>query len=424
MAQQAREHRLIPEYTENFFKKAFTKIGGKFRELKDGFLAIDSVPYELRKIAQDDNFKKSYGQLIKRYPKVTFDKEIAFKNPDVEFISFGHSLFEAVMVWIKINLSDSLINGATFIDPDGKMNGYILFYEGEIKDGTGSVAGKRLFSFYVNEEKVRPIPPAIIWDLEEEHHLDNSTVDIESLKNKTVKFVIQKIEEYKEEILEERNRQASIKEKYGIKSLEYLILKLDGDLISLYARKEMGENVNLAIRNKEERKKEYERALNELKEKINKEKSLTMSMPHFIGIIRVKPKETIDKAMQTDEEIERLGMQIAMEYERKKERMPEDVSSENLGFDIRSKDEDGNIRYIEVKARKERRAVALTKNEWFKATRFKDEYYLYAVMNATKNPGLYIIQNPAKELNPEEKIEVVRYVVPFKELKEKGEIKL
>ncbi|MCD6472213.1 DUF3883 domain-containing protein [Candidatus Aerophobetes bacterium] len=424
MAQQAREHRLIPEYTENFFKKAFIKIGGKFHNLKDGFLAIDSVPYELRKIAQDDKFKRSYGQLIRRYPKVTFDKEIAFKNPDVEFISFGHPLFEAVMVWIKTNLSDSLINGATFTDPDGKMNGYILFYEGEIKDGTGNVAGKRLFSFYVNEEKVRPIPPAIIWDLEEEHHLDNSTVDIESLKNKTVKFVIQEIEKYKGETLEERHRQAKIKEKYGIKSLEHLILKLDGDLISLYARKEQGENVNLAIRNKEERKKEYEKALNELKEKINKEKSLTMSMPHFIGIIKVKPKDTIDKAMQSDKEIEQIGMQIVMEYERKKGRAPEDVSSENLGFDIRSKDKNGNMRYIEVKARKEKGAVALTKNEWFKATRFKDEYYLYAIMNATKNPGLYIIQNPAKELKPEEKVEVVRYVIPFEELKEKGEIKL
>ena len=224
--------------------------------------------------------------------------------------------------------------------------------------------------------------------------------------------------------MEERHRQAKIKEKYGIKSLEHLILKLDGDLISLYARKEQGENVNLAIRNKEERKKEYEKALNELKEKINKEKSLTMSMPHFIGIIKVKPKDTIDKAMQSDKEIEQIGMQIVMEYERKKGRAPEDVSSENLGFDIRSKDKNGNMRYIEVKARKEKGAVALTKNEWFKATRFKDEYYLYAIMNATKNPGLYIIQNPAKELKPEEKVEVVRYVIPFEELKEKGEIKL
>jgi hypothetical protein len=57
MARQAQEHRLIPEYTETYFKKAFTKAGGKYRELKDGFLAIDSIPYDIRRIADEDNFK-------------------------------------------------------------------------------------------------------------------------------------------------------------------------------------------------------------------------------------------------------------------------------------------------------------------------------------------------------------------------------
>jgi len=109
-----------------------------------------------------------------------------------------------------------------------------------------------------------------------------------------------------------------------------------------------------------------------------------------------------------------------MEYEMKHGRTPEDVSSENLGFDIRSRDKQGNVRYIEVKARAERAPVALTPNEWFKARRFKDDYFLYAVMNATKVPQLYIIQNPAENLEPEEKVEVVRYVVSFKNLTSKG----
>jgi len=53
--------------------------------------------------------------------------------------------------------------------------------------------------------------------------------------------------------------------------------------------------------------------------------------------------------------------------------------------------------------------------------RFKDEYYLYAVMDAINNPRLYIVQNPAERLKPTEKIEVVRYIVLFNEIRAKGD---
>lgn len=421
MAQQAKEHRLIPEYTESYFKKAFVKSGGRLKERKDGFLSIESIPFEIRQISEGESFKKNYGQILKRYPKITFDKEIAFKTPDAEFVSFGHPLFEAVMSWVEENLMDSLINGATFIDPDGRLNGYILFYEGEIKDGTGAVAGKRLFSFYDNGTEVMPISPAIVWDLVEAEGIEEKDIDIEVLKNRVSTKVISKLTGYKEEILKERNRQAEIKEKYGIKSLEHLIWKLDGELISLYGRKESGENVDIAIRNKEERKSDYEKALKDLKIQIEQGKSLTMSMPRFIGIIRVISSKEINKAMQSDAEIEAIGMKLAMKYEIDNGRVPEDVSSENLGFDIRSIDKDGSIRYIEVKARAEIGDIALTQNEWFKAQRFKEDYYLYVVFNASIKPELYIIKHPTENLKAEERIEIVRYIIDGHEVTTKGQ---
>ena len=59
-------------------------------------------------------------------------------------------------------------------------------------------------------------------------------------------------------------------------------------------------------------------------------------------------------------------------------------------------------------------------NEWFKARRRKEGYYLYAVVNAA-SPRLYLVRNPAEELELEEKLEVVRYVVQWEEIKAKGE---
>ena len=89
-------------------------------------------------------------------------------------------------------------------------------------------------------------------------------------------------------------------------------------------------------------------------------------MPELLTVIRVIPERN---EMVEDEEVERIGMEVAMEYERQQGRVPEDVTKENLGFDIRSRGKDE----IEVKARAGEGDVALTPNERFKAKRFREQ---------------------------------------------------
>ncbi|GIW47705.1 MAG: helicase [Deltaproteobacteria bacterium] len=418
MAERAREYRLIPEYVEEFFKRAFIKAGGKFRETKNRFIAIDSVPYEIRKIAESPEFKNRYGIVIKRYPKATFDKDTAFKNPDAEFISFGHPLFEALLKWVVDKYGEETKRGAVFKDPSGRLNGYIWFYMGEVRDGKGEIAGRKIMAIYDYENEIKELNPAVLWDLVPAKNSKN-LINTEKEKDKLLGFAIQSVEKYKEEISQERKRQAEIKEKYGLKSLEYLIGKLDAELAELYEREARGEKVDLPIRNKEEQKRRYEEARKELEKEIEQEQSLLISMPELLTVIRVVPEKN---EMEESEEIERIGMEIAMEYEREHGRFPEDVSKENLGFDIRSKDEStGETRYIEVKARAGEGEVALTPNEWFKAKRFRNQYFLYVVVNAVTNPTLYIIRNPAENLTPEQKVEIVRFIVPVDEWKKKKE---
>jgi len=262
--------------------------------------------------------------------------------------------------------------------------------------------------------------PSVIWDLEESKGEPVPSENITTLKKRVLDILHPEMEKYLKEILNERLRQAAIKEKYGIKSLNILIRELDDDILALYGRQERGENVDLALRNKIERKREYERDLDKLQQDIEQEKTLSMSTPRFVGILRVKPKEPMGEAMVSDLEIERIGMAYVMRYEMDSGREPEDVSAENLGFDIRSWEKNGTTRYIEVKARKGQGAVALTQNEWFKAKRFGREYYLYVVYQTTTKPELYIIQNPAETIQPEEKIETVRYYIHQNIIIEKG----
>jgi len=416
-ADKAKEYKLNPEYVEEFFIRVFNKAGGKFKEIKDGFIKIESIPLEIRKIAEDIDFKNKYGLLMDRYPKMTFDKDLAFKNPDTEFISFGHPLLEATLIWVEKKYSSKLRRGAVFEDPSGKYNGILWFFEGEVKDGKGQIAGKKLISIYDDGHKLEEVNPSISWDFVPSKKESKDSISFQ--KGKIESFAILSLENYKESLLKERQRQAEIKQKYGIKSLNNFIGELDKDLIELYERKAKGEKVEIAIYNKEERKKHYEKALEELKIEIERECALIISKPKLLGAVYVRPKVKIPE-MFPSEEIEKIGMEMAMEYERQQNRLPEDVSKESLGFDIRSTDQKtGEIRYIEVKARAEEGDVALTPNEWFNAKRFKEQYYLYVIANAKTNPTLYIIRNPAENLKPQEMVEVVRFIVPVEEWKSK-----
>jgi SNF2 family DNA or RNA helicase len=422
ITQKAKEYRLVPEYVEGFFKKAFEKIGGEFSIKKDGFIKIDSIPYEIKQIANEFNFKSQYGELMKSYPKATFDKEKAFKNPDAEFISFGHPLLEALIEYINKNYENELKKGAVFEDPSCKYNGIVWFFEGEVKDGTGNIAGKKIMAIYDDGKNLQSINPAIVWDLIPIDEPDKSLVidknQLQERKNKAKRFSIKILEDYQKEISKERERQKEIKTKYGLKSLEYLIEELVEEILKLEERKEKGEKVDLVITNKNERKKQYEEAKQKLEKEIEQEATLAISDPKFLSAIYIKPSSSESDDMVGSEEIEKIGMNIVMEYEKSQGREPEDVSKENLGYDIRSKGKN-EIRYIEVKTRKDEGSIALTLNEKNYAERFKEQYWLYVVYNAVSNPELLIINNPAEKLKMEEKKEV-RFIITSEECKKKG----
>lgn len=417
MLKQANENRLAPEYLQDFFIKAFTRAGGIVRPKKDGTLAVEKVPREIREIGKEMRLS-----VEPQYRSVTFDKNISSRKDDVEFVSFGHPLFEATLEWVRRNLLDALRKGAVFIDPKNRLNGFIMFFEGEVTDGKDEVAGKKLIAIYDDGESLKEIDPKIIWDLEPARK--PLQVDLpKERRNLALGRALNIIEEYKEEVLKERLREAEIKKKYGIKSLEELISETKRKLANYTMRKislqKRGEIKAAAgydphIKREQEKLERYERALERLKQEIQQETHLKYASPVFVGAIYVRPQGD----MRTSQEIEKIGMEIAMQYERNHGRTPVDVSSKNLGYDVYSSG-NGEERCIEVKARADLGDVELTYNEWVTARRLGNKYWLYVVVNARENPTLYIIQNPAENLRPREKKEI-RYVVPIEEWKSKG----
>lgn len=432
---KAIENRLVPEYVEEFFKRAAKALNIKMEKGKDGLWRISSVPFEIRN--QPYGFKTKFGEVRREYAKVSFDKCKA-ANAEAEFVAMGHPLLEAVVDTILTRYGQSASEGATFIDPEGEKDGVIWFLEAEIRDGKDEVVGKRLLAVYQglehenrrveNGDEVEIsnqhylamsfINPAVLWDLKplpvesepQIKQMNHLKISIDN--NAIVSYVISGgLENYKKELLEKRQRDAKIKEKYGIRSLDSMIAESDGKLASYYERQMKGENIpEVTIQNEQRRKEDLENKRSRLQKEIEAETHLYPTDPKILSTIRVVPGH-LSTDMVSDKEVEEIGMRIAMEYERKNRRTPEDVSLQNLGYDIRSFDENENYRYIEVKARAREGAVVLTPNEWLMAQRLKGEYWLYVIVNAITNPELYLVQNPAAEFKPDEVVDIVRYII-------------
>ncbi|MEM3697682.1 MAG: helicase-related protein [Candidatus Bathyarchaeia archaeon] len=410
-ARIAKENRLIPEYIERFFIKAAEKLGLNVEMRTDGFWRVQSVPYELRN--QTFEFKTKFGEVFREYNKFSFDKEKAFKER-AEFVAPGHPLLEAVVEKVLQNFSKDLDRGAVFLDPSGSMDGFIWFLEVIISDGMGSIAGKRIFVLYQDvQNNIKQIAPSILWDLKPYDFFGSRADWLVPDEEFILSFAVERVlPNYLRELKEQRIRDAEIKRKYGVRSLHELILISEAKLLEYETRRAKGENIpDITIQNEKRNKEDLERKKGQLERQIELETNLLPSSPVILGVARVVPKVMDDDTLRKDKEVEKIGMRIAMEFERRQGRIPEDVADQNLGFDIRSEESDGNVRYIEVKARSLDGKIALTPNEWLMAHRLGKEYWLYIVINASHSPELFTIQNPAEKIKPKEEVEIVRYII-------------
>jgi superfamily II DNA or RNA helicase len=408
---RAREHRLVPEYIEQFFLRSCQLMNVTVEKRRDGLWRVPNVPYELRNVSQ--NFQNHYGQVFDKYHKLAFDKDTA-RRQEAVFVAPGHPLLETLIERLLAECEPDLRRGAVFADPDGNRDGWLWFLEVELRDGTDQIAGKRLFAVYQprNSEELHPLNSSALWDLKPLDAPDRSDPSGPPDQPVLAFAASHLLEDYRAELLALRQRDADIKQKYGVRSLEQMILESDAKLIDYDTRRANGEPVpDVEIRNEERRRDELRARKQALQEEIRRETCLQPSPPRVLGVARVVPQLTADPSMRSDAETEAVGMQVALDYELRHQRTPTDVSRENLGYDIRSAAADGSLRYIEVKARATTGAVALTPNEWLMAQRLGNDYWLYVVEHAATNPTLFTLQNPAAKLKPEEVVEIVRFVV-------------
>ena len=458
---QAEENRLVPEYVGDFFLRAFRRLGGKIEQREPGY-TIPSVPYELRRWNEDYRFKTTYGKVQQTYRRVTFDKKVAQRHREIEFVAPGHPLLEAVNETILSDFARSSDGYSAFGDPEGVRQGAFWFVEGEVMDGTGQPAGRRVFCLYQDAQtgEIQRVNPAVLWDHEPltapevPPEVKALLAGREAVEDHLITDVLLP---FRDEIARRREHEARVKEKYGLRSLDYLIQESNQKLLDYQLRQAAGEQMEMPLLNERRNLEQLEGRRRALEREIRLERNLTVSEPRIIGAAAVLPltvpepeaeSETlvyepvtpqpviinderaqyqVGAGMRRDDEIEAVGMRVAMAYERERGWRPEDVSGENHGFDVRSSryNDDGtftDICYIEVKARARSGAIRLSANEWKKARHFGDKFWLYIVTQAAADaPQLQRVQNPSEHFRMDEDIFATGFIIHEKTWRERAE---
>jgi len=422
----ADEYRLIPEYIEQFVLEGLSYFDGKWTKLKEGIFRIEEVPVIVRKKSKD-----KLTQEKRYYSQVSFNKDIIGEDSAIEFIAPGSPLFEAIADLVLEKFESTLSEGAVFFDPEGTEEGILWFVKGLVNDGKGKVIGEKLFAINqkINKELSQK-GPFILWDLnpcDKPLKYKEDLKSIEQNEDYVADWTIsQLVEPYFKEIKDQIFRDLDIKQKYLKRSLNFLINRKMAKEQEYVEKEQKGKDMKLLLLNIRRDIENYKHRKENILSDIEKEKNLSMGLPEVVAVIGLIPYPIENNkelsGMKRDDEIEKIAMEIAMDFEKKKKRNPVDVSKDNdgCGFDIKSRGEN-ELRYIEVKGRAKEGVVFLTLNEWIKAKRLGEKYWLYVVSNCASKPVLRIIQNPAENLIPEEIEKIVRFSIDNAQIKKKSQ---
>lgn len=460
---EAKERRLVPEIVEDFFTAA-APIAGIHPSLVRGtehVYRVGKIPKSLSAVAEE--LEPRFGRLGHEYQRVVFDKRLLGDDATLEWVTPGHPLFEAIRADVSSRVAPALRRGAVFWDLHATHPYRLDVFSASIKDGRGSTLHRKLFAVRA-EMGVRPtdltnqrslpglapsqsgLPlatePAPVLSLRQPTvFLDVIVADkgtkapqLHSLPERDaveLYLVDEALKPFLAEVTQQRTRENKVVRDHIEISLKELIHRQQLALAELLNRRIAGENIpglegNIA--QAESHVDELNARLEGRRQELDMERHCTIGDVQHMGRAWVLPhpeRETPRFApMVRDDEIEKIAVRVATEYEEARGWVVASVENENRGYDLLSRrphpTEPGVFiaaRFVEVKGRAGVGEVALSGNEYRTAQRLVDDYWLYVVFDCASSPDLRIIQNPAK-LGWEVVVRVEQYHVAAKAILE------
>lgn len=443
---RAHASRLQPHYIRAFFMEAFKRAGGVIEPREDGRYEILRVPARVR---VRDHLTGSGDPVLERYERVTFDKAHARGGPGqpaAALIAPGHPLLEALIDMVGEAHAAVLKQGTVLVAADGALSGprLLAMLEHSVRDAVPTADGRpRTISeemqFVLIDPRgqtvsagaapyldYRPLAP-------EEAERAEAIREAEWLKGD----LLERVRSFAGETLAaehfERVRARRLAHVEKVEREVRTRLRKDIAYWSQRAARyrlqtEAGKDMELARRQADERARRSADRLEERLAALAREKAITSAMPEVVGGALVIPAHMLRPAApatacaEDTAVAERIGMDSVMAAERAQGRHPLDVSTENKGWDIESFTPDGDVLFLEVKARvPDARDVIVTRNEILQAKNAGEQYHLVVVLheNGFARDTVYV-SNPGPHFGDPGEFDATHHAYPLRNLLARG----
>jgi len=434
------ERRLQPIYIRQFFERAFKYLGGKYDEVNEGIFKITYVPDVLVK-----RLKEEYRIYANNLTQVFFffdkHKYLEYENSTAmygraHYINPGNPLFDCLVDAVRDEFRNEMLKGTVLVSPEDKDPYFAYFVKNKILDnrisqnGDSNVANELLTLICQKEDNAfNRTSPAKLLDLcPPTDFAKEITPPSPATEDEVVEWAY---ENQTEPLLADTKRKVKedteSRRDYLQTAFQQIIIDVQGEINELqnYLLFSDDEKIKVKLQTKEARLQALKIRKKERMEQMNNMVELYAVAPEVFGCAYVVPLNQMEYkknyGMSRDDEVEAVAMNHVMEYESRMGRKAEDLSKDNVGYDIRSIAPDGTKRYIEVKGRAATDGVMLSENEMNRLAQLGTKAWLYIVTNCSSTPVLNIINDPARKMTFEKQTKGVQFYLSLKEWQTKIE---
>jgi SNF2 family DNA or RNA helicase len=424
--ERASARRLQPFYIKAFFLQAFAHFGGTIHERESGRYAINNVPAVIRTHAKE----RALGAVSTRYERICFEKALiqVANHPAATFICPGHPLLDAMISLLLLREREVLSRGGLLVDEtDPGTELRALFYlEQAIQDAVPSRDGERRaisrevhFVEIDSAGAVREAGGAPYLDYrpatkgevaQVSRLLQQDWLKGEHLERQAVAHAIENLVPRHLERVRARRIELIDKTEEAVQErLTKEINFWDSRAATLRAQEQAGKaNARLNSQRAQERADRLAERLKQRKAQLAGERQISAAPPVVVGGALIIPAGLIYQA-PTQELMDRriteqIAMRAVMDAEIALGNHPQDVSKQNVGYDIESLDgQTGRLRFIEVKGRRAgANTVTLTHNELLRALNSAEQWVLalVEVENGRAHQARYVRGYPFREPDP------------------------
>lgn len=271
-------------------------------------------------------------------------------------------------------------------------------------DGLGQTAHERLFAVHTAADgTLTPAEPGALGDLVPAPTVPAELPAVAFAEEPLAWLQTNALGAFLKEVADERVAEVKRVEDHVELSLKELLHKADeeiGNAQEAVTEKQPGAEGRL--KQAEDKYDKLDLRRKQRRDELVRQRSLTLQGVERVTTILVLPhpeRESPEvKNLKVNRETEQRAMDAVMAFERAAGRVPDDVSVQNLGYDITSMHpESGELRLIEVKGiGAATGTVFLTPNERRVAEDRRDCYWLYVVTDCDTAPAVKLFKDPAR----------------------------